>query len=408
MGSILPLGRLNSIIMRRAAWARCLFAVMLIAAGCGRSFFERRPASDDDSLAGRVDAPSAAMVNPAPATRLFVGANFWNIAWEGQADFFRSNVDFATATNPWDPQFLADLAPYRVLRFMDWTLTNDDPNPQADWSTRRQTTDPQDGSVAFEWQIDLCNRTLKDYWVNVPHRATPAYWTQLAGLIQAQLDPRLRVYVEFSNEVWNSGFPQHRYALQQGDALSLPGRRRDWSYYVYASVRLFEAFEAVFGKGNPRLVKVLSGQAGSTGPCEGHMSALADATINPNHTEPDVYAIAPYFVGATIEELRAAIPVTKIWVESQVACAAKQRLPVIAYEGGADSYGGTCAALQIDPEMHALYTAYLDAMLAGGLRGPFVHYTHSGACWGLKPRTSDSTANSPKYRGVLDWLAPRP
>jgi hypothetical protein len=316
-------------------------------------------------------------------------------------------VDFATTTNPWNPQFLADLAPYRVLRFMDWNLANDDPNPQADWNTRRQKTDPQNGPVAFEWQIDLCNRTLKDYWVNVPHRATPAYWTQLARLIQAQLDPRLRVYVEFSNEVWNGVFPQHGHALQQGNALSLPGRNRDWSYYVYASVRLFEAFEAVFGQSSPRLVKVLSGQADWTSPCEDHMAALADSTVNPNGTTPDVYAIAPYFAGMTIDELRVAIPKAKIWVESHVACAAKRRLPVIAYEGGSDSHGGPCAALQLDPAMQSLYTTYLDAMLTGGLKGPFVHYTHSGACWGLKPKTSDSIANSPKYRGVLEWLAPR-
>ena len=41
--------------------------------------------------------------------------------------------------------------------------------------------------------------------------------------------------------------------------------------------------------------------------------------------------------------------------------------------------------------MHALYTAYLDALLAGGLRGPFVAYRHSGACWGPEPSRGGAT-----------------
>ncbi len=63
----------------------------------------------------------AAMANPAPGTKFFVGTNFWNIDWEGQGDFFVDNVDFTTTTNPWKPALLSDLAPYcAMLRFMDW------------------------------------------------------------------------------------------------------------------------------------------------------------------------------------------------------------------------------------------------------------------------------------------------
>ncbi|HTB76315.1 MAG TPA: hypothetical protein VK762_23870, partial [Polyangiaceae bacterium] len=105
---------------------------------------------------GEAGVTPAAMVNPAPGTKFFVGTNFWNIDWEGQADFFQSGVDFTTATNPWVPEFLTDLAPYSVLRFMDWNETNTSNNPQASWSTRKLKTQPQSEPVAFEWQIDLC------------------------------------------------------------------------------------------------------------------------------------------------------------------------------------------------------------------------------------------------------------
>jgi hypothetical protein len=37
-----------------------------------------------------------------------------------------------------------------------------------------------------------------------------------------------------------------------------------------------------------------------------------------------------------------------------------------------------------------------------------MQYTHTGACWGLKEKTSDALSNSPKYQGVVDWLAAHP
>src|SRR6185437_5595845 len=87
-------------------------------------------AVEGGTLAEGGDATTTvSMANPAPGSKFFIGANFWNIDWEGQGDFFVSNVDFTTTTNPWRPELLADLAPYKVLRFMDWNQTNDSNNP---------------------------------------------------------------------------------------------------------------------------------------------------------------------------------------------------------------------------------------------------------------------------------------
>ncbi|HEY6477698.1 MAG TPA: hypothetical protein VI456_14040 [Polyangia bacterium] len=352
---------------------------------------------------------TGAMANPAPGQSFFIGANFWNVDWEGQADYFQSGVNFSTTTNPWVPQLLTDLAPYHVLRFMDWNLTNNSNNPQAVWSTRKQKTDAQSEPVAFEWQIDLCNRTKKDYWLNVPHEANASYWTELAQLVYAQLDPSLRVYLEWSNEVWNGSFPQNGYAATQGQSLGLSGSDPAASYYVYEAVRAYEAFEAVFGKGSPRLVKVLSGQWAYNGPCTNHVKALSDAKINPNKTMPDVYAVAPYIQATTVAALNTAIAGIKAGLTSNGTCAAMASMPLIAYEGGQDSYAASdCQAVQTDPGMHDVYTAYLDALVADGVKGPFMQYTHTGDCWGLKVKTSDATSAAPKYQGVLDWLAAHP
>jgi hypothetical protein len=364
-----------------------------------------------DAEGGEAATAAPTLSNPAPGSKFFVGTNFWNIDWEGQSDFFQDNVDFTTVVDPWKPELLSDLAPYAVLRFMDWNQTNDSNNPQAVWSTRKQKTQPQNEPVAFEWQIDLCNRAKKDYWLNVPHESTPDVWQKLAQLVHDQLDLSLRVYVEWSNEVWNSGFPQNGYSASRAMSLALPGKTPAIAYQVYESVRMYETFESVFGKGSPRLVKVIAGQAAWTGPCSDEMTAFANKTINPNGTKADFYAIAPYFSGTSIQDLGTSIATVVQWTEASFTCASGGGLPLISYEGGSDSYSAPnngCQSLQQDPGMHDLYTQYLDGISAAKLSGPFMQYTHTGACWGLKVKTGDSLSAAPKYKGVIDWLAAHP
>ena len=55
--------------------------------------------------------------------------------------------------------------------------------------------------------IELCNETQKDMWINIPALATPAFVQSLAQLIDADLDPNLNVYIEYSNETWNTSSP---------------------------------------------------------------------------------------------------------------------------------------------------------------------------------------------------------
>jgi hypothetical protein len=368
-------------------------------------------ASDGTAASDAGDGSSKMLINPAPGSKFFIGTNFWNIDWEGQGDFFQQGVDFSTATNPWQPELLTDLAPYAVLRFMDWNQTNDSNNPQATWGTRKLKTQPQSEPVAFEWQIDLSNRTKKDYWINLPHEAAADLWQKLAQLIHDQLDSSLRVYVEWSNEVWNGSFPQNQYAADQAQSLKLAGTIPAISYQVYESVRAFETFEAVFGKGSPRLVKVIAGQAAWTGPCNAQMIAFADATINPNHTKADAYAIAPYFSGTSIADLGTSISTVVQWTQYSFTCASGGALALISYEGGSDSSaspGNGCTTLQHDQGMHDLYETYLTGISGAKLTGPFMQYTHTGSCWGLKEKTGDTLATSPKYAAVVDWLAAHP
>jgi hypothetical protein len=373
------------------------------SSGAGRSGSGANSA-DPAAISGEVD-----LSNPAPGSAPFLGANFWNIDYEGGDSYFSSGVDWETAQNPWKPGLLAELAPYRVLRFADWNLIDEADNPQATWTTRSRKTERPSEPVAYEWQIDLCNRAQQDYWVNIPHAANGDYIRNLAELIRDQLDPQLRVYVEWSNELWNGGLPQRAYAEAAAENLGLSGGDGALAFQVYQSVRAFETFTVVFG-GDARIVRVLSGQAGSAQTCTMQLAALDDATINPNRTRPDVYAIAPYFAGRSSAELQASIPRAAQGVSDNQPCASAAGLPLVAYAGGADSSGAgaDCVTLQHDPSLRAAYGQFLDGLNDASLRGPFAHYTHSGACWGLKEKVGDSRDSSPKYQAILDWVATHP
>ncbi len=98
---------------------------------------------------------------------------------------------------------------------MEALLTNGVQPPS--WSARKLPTDPTQNDprgIAWEYVIQLANASGKDIWINIPYQVdlndTTAnnYVTQLATLIKNTLNPGIHVYVEYSNELWNSAFPQ--------------------------------------------------------------------------------------------------------------------------------------------------------------------------------------------------------
>lgn len=114
------------------------------------------------------------------------------------------------------------LAKFSVIRFMDFAQTNG--TTEVNWSDRRlpnyasQAAAGPKGGVAWEYAIQLCNETGKDMWINIPVLASDDYITQLATLLKNGstvggvtydgLDAGRKVYIEFSNEVWNTSFDQ--------------------------------------------------------------------------------------------------------------------------------------------------------------------------------------------------------
>ena len=136
----------------------------------------------------------------------------------------RPGYDLNT-TQPYTDAWLEAIAPFSTLRYMDWLHTNknavfldgDKTKPvEVDWADRRvtlpteQTTGTVEGLRGLAWEtiIEHINYTGKDAWLNIPVHASDDYVRQLARLIRDNVDPSIKIYLEYSNELWNYSFDQ--------------------------------------------------------------------------------------------------------------------------------------------------------------------------------------------------------
>lgn len=115
-----------------------------------------------------------------------------------------------------NPLFLKIIKNFRSIRFMDWMRTNH--SDQAEWSNRPKVDDLdyRYSGVPIEIMVKLANTIQADPWFNMPHQATEEYMQEFAKYVRDNLDPNLTAYVEHSNEVWNWGFEQTKYANKIG------------------------------------------------------------------------------------------------------------------------------------------------------------------------------------------------
>jgi hypothetical protein len=368
------------------------------------------------------------------ADKMPIGTNFWDLGWHAKTDIFAPGWDNVSGSNPWNPQFLVEIDKYANLRFMDWDKTNG--SNRVDFSERVLKSATTQRPVAYEWMIDLCNRTNADMWVCIPHKANWEYSTHLARLIlygsnaagvpytsiQANpvnppLNENLKLYVEYSNETWNGSFAQYQYCFDQGVALDLPGMNQyyqGWAYHVYAAIRHFERFEAVFGANHPRLVKVLAGQSGNSAVCGHHVSVLGNSTVNPNGVTVNAYAIAPYIgsgidgaAADAVDQLRAAIPARVQQCVNHRTRLNGTGIPLICYEGGQHLLTNA-HILSANQGIYDVYSEYLNA-IDDHVQGVFSHYAHvgswgSGGAWGAMRFTGQPIADAPKYRALMDYM----
>jgi hypothetical protein len=158
--------------------------------------------------------------------------------------------------------FLAALSGinFSAIRFMPFTNPNGiDPLYPATtpWSKRKLVTDAAQNAItplgkpdgaAWEYVINLANTVNKDAWINIPISADAGYVRHTAQLFKDSLKPNLNLYVESSNEVWNTapGYEQSAYNKSWAQALGITEHQN----HARRAVSLAMSFDSVFGPGS--------------------------------------------------------------------------------------------------------------------------------------------------------------
>jgi hypothetical protein len=360
-------------------------------------------------------------------------------------------------TQPFHPDYVKNVAAASVLRFMDWGRTNT--NTASTWSQRVQPTGFQGSvkGVAYEYMCDLANTTGADAWFNVPHLADDNYVTQMATLIRDRLGPNQLVYVEYSNELWNTIFAQTQWAEDTGCAAGLnnvgdyTGNCSDAGVHFWAGVKynakrsaeIFKIFTTVFGSNSSRLVRVLAGQSSNPAVNDVLLSSLEDSQVNPlagqASAKADAIAVAPYFGGSIGDQLEAngqaaTIDVTGIMtllgntIQSLVAndtasnksIANKHGVKLFAYEGGQHLVGNGNAqndatltqkliACNRDQRMYNMYDTMFDDWYANGgdlfMAFTYIEEFSKYGSWGMLEQQTQSTSSAPKFMAYRDRLS---
>ncbi len=340
-------------------------------------------------------------------------------------------------SNPFHALFLKRWKGVACLRFMDWMHTNG--SDISKWSQRPALQDATftKKGVPLELMVDLCNRLQADAWFCMPHLTDDEYVRSFAEMVRDKLHRNLKVYVEYSNEVWNSQFPQTRYSWRKATELGLGPKERPWEgggmYYTGRSLDIFRIWEEAFG-GRQRLVRVLAWQSGNTWWMENILFPYRDACKN-----VDAIAIAPYIgmnvpeegSGLTAEQAAKwnldkvldyleteSLPEAIRAIQLTKTVADRYGLVLLAYEGGQHMVGvgggenneamtNLFHAANAHPRIGAIYEKYYKAWTEGG--GDLFCYFASisrwskWGSWGIMQYYDDDPAKSPKFMSTMRW-----
>jgi hypothetical protein len=202
-------------------------------------------------------------------------------------------------------------------------------------------------------------------------------------------------------------------------------------------VQVFKIMQGVWGADSGRIVRVLAGQAAWDNFLTA-MLAYKDTAAN-----ADAMAIAPYFNAAAAgDAAQVATTLTlgsdqivdqmlanirgdiKSWMTSNAALARKYNLTLKAYESGPgdstwyfpadkqDAMTALFTAAHNNPRMRDLYGEYYGQWVALG-GDTMNQYSDIGGwskwgLWGSLQYVTQDAAKSPKYQGLLDFIAAHP
>lgn len=333
-------------------------------------------------------------------------------------------------TQQFHPAFLDSLRSFDVIRFMDWQHTNLTWNH--DWTQRPKPSDAGYAlglGIPVEVMVDLCNQLDADPWFCMSHRFDDNYVDQFAQVVAANLEPELTAYVEHSNEVWNSIFPQYHYAVQRAVELGLPGDpfQSAMRYHSQRSVEIFDIWDDHLD--SDHLIRVMGGWQANTWVT----GQLLD--WNNAFESTDAYATAPYFggglgvgnnppttLGMTPDEIIdvciSDIAAQRTQSLAQLKTLQPYGVDMIAYESGQHlvGVGSWQNNAQLTALFHAvnrhprMYDAYMDDIsgwhdLGGGLMAAFASCDIPSrfGSWGVLEYQDQPLSEAHKMRAWVDY-----
>ncbi len=350
-----------------------------------------------------------------------------------------------------NPEFVNKIKKFKTLRFMDWMGTNN--SQQREWKNRPKlesySYSSRERGVPLEIMLEFANRVKADPWFNMPHQANNDYIENFAETVRDSLNKSLQVYVEYSNEVWNTNFAQGNWVEQQGiaewpnDPDNNETKRLNW--HGKRTAQMCDIWKRVFGNQSHRVICVLGSQAANSW-------TATEALDCPLWQESpclkhgiDVMAIAPYFgsylgsqknkpqfqnwtVDRLFQEIQqggeltsgppgGAIQQAVEWMKENFKVASERNLLLVAYEGGQHLVGNgreennqavtnLFIAANRDRRMYDVYLNYLNQWkTAGGTL--FMHWLDIGiyskwGSWGALEHVEQD--GSPKYNALIDFI----
>lgn len=334
-----------------------------------------------------------------------------------------------------NPAYLDFLKDFSAIRLMPMSgITR---NPERYWHERPHMQEATWGGdygergAPLEIQVMLANRLQADAWFNLPHAADDDYVRRFARYVRDNLDPELNIYIEYTNEVWNTAFSHSEYTQKKGieAEYSVNAVEAGYQYYIQRAGEIFAIWEEVFGS-LERLTRVL----GSWDTRPDISRKLLGEYGGYKHA--DALAIAPYFGGnikgfreaetvddifelTTAEDSFRSLPEVLDHVRTQVEVAHHYGVQLLAYEGGQglvdwatrepDEHPNPLFfAANRDERMGKLYTEMLKGWrgAGGGLYMVFAspRTCQWFGCWGIKEHIRQAAAEAPKYQAVLDFI----
>jgi len=362
------------------------------------------------------------------------------------------------AGNVFEPSFLSLMKNFRVLRAMQWLEIDNNGGLLTNWTSRPQQTDGGWGGpngVPLEVVLQLCNAVGADCWVNVPHQANADFISQMATLAHADLGTSQKVYIEFSNEVWNGTYAQFNYASAQGQAMwpsaGVSSFEYNRSWYGMRTAQMCDAWKAAWGADSGRVVCVMGAQGANSGTATQSLTCplwtgAGNAPCSAHNI--DAVAVAPYFaysIGASslassvLSNISGALSNIFSQIDGSAmqavasseasfkAAIASYKLPIIAYEGGQSLEGfpayqngspvvNMFIAANRSPGMGTAYTTALNDWKSNGGQVyvlfsdiyPPGQYGEWGALESFMDTVSPLSNAPPKWQAIQNFISANP